>query len=190
MVKLLGGIGALTIVPLFFLKLASFFFRVTYFSNILIVICIFLILYGIYELSAFYKRPTIFANARNGTVFVVIGFLFLSVGDFVSPIKSTSLFAWWPFLVIFTVFCVIATHFLKRSLNELAVCSGNDDRFVYAGRVLFGGAVFTVIFVGVPVMVVGLVRLAIAFFTMRDTQRSSLSTTQSPLTVSVPSIAV
>jgi uncharacterized membrane protein len=166
--------------------LASFFFRVTYFSNILLVICVFLILHGIYDLSTFYKRPNIFANARNGAIFVMIGFLFLSVGDFVSPIKTTSLFAWWPFLVIFAVFCIIATHFLKRSLNELAACSDNK-RFIYVGKLLFGGAAFTVVFIGVPIMVTGMVRLTIAFFTTHETQ-ASLSTAQSPLTMPAPAV--
>jgi uncharacterized membrane protein len=145
--KFLGGVGAFLIVPLVFFRFLAFFFRVTYVSNIFIVVCLFLMLHGIFNLSKFYKNPNIFTNARIGTIFVLIGFLFLSVGDFVSPIKTTSLFACWSFLAIFTVFCTVGTYFLKCSIDKLATYLKSDN-LIAAGKVMFVGAILTGIFIG------------------------------------------
>jgi uncharacterized membrane protein len=59
----------------------------------------------------------------------------------------------------------VAAVFVRRSLNELAACSG-VRQFATAGRLLFIGAIFSILILPVVLMWISFMALAFAFSTM------------------------
>ena len=74
-------------------------------------------------------------------------------------------------LLILTIFCVsaiIATFFIRRSLKDLATHSGTN-RFATVSLLLLIGAILSIIAVGLLLIWIAALVLAIAFFTMKQT---------------------
>ncbi len=87
--------------------------------------------------------------------------------------------------VVFIVFAIVATFFFRRSLKQLSVKSG-VGLFSSAGLILFIGAFLLILFIlpGLIIMWVGVLILAIAFFTMKthEPQQPSMVTASPPPT--------
>jgi len=71
-------------------------------------------------------------------------------------------------LAIFCVSAIIATFFIRRSLKDLATHSGTN-RFATVSLLLLIGAILSIIAVGLLLIWIATLVLAIAFFTMKQT---------------------
>jgi hypothetical protein len=70
------------------------------------------------------------------------------------------------FLVVAFIFYLLAAMYFKRAFSSLAQKSG-EHMFETAGLLLWIGAILTIIFVGLFLILVAWILLAIAFFSMK-----------------------
>jgi uncharacterized membrane protein len=148
--------------------------------NILGVASLLVILISLHSLSNFYKAKNIFTNASIGVIVAIIGFIVISAFSAISPVIS-DLRTLFLFLCVITGFATIASIFAKRSLNELATRSGIGE-FTTAGKLLFNGAILSIVGIGVLLMWIAFISLAIAFFHMKEPKPTLPSTEASTLT--------
>ncbi|MCL2642222.1 MAG: DUF996 domain-containing protein [Candidatus Bathyarchaeota archaeon] len=140
--------------------------------GILGIVGLIAILLSIQSLSNFYQAKNIFTNARMGVVVAIMGSIGLSAFSVVSPISD--LWTLFLLLVVIIVFAIIATVFVRRALNELATRSGVGE-FASASKLLFIGAILTVILIGVLLMWIAIIGVAIAFFQMKEPKPGTLT---------------
>ena len=173
--KNVGCIGALIITFGTILVGASSIFTGINAYGILGIVGLITILVSLYNLSSIYQAKNIFTNARIGIVVAILGHIVIIGFTVVSPVIS-DLRMLFLFLGIITMFATIAVIFVRRSLNELAACSGVGT-FASASKLLFIGAILSIIGVGVLLMWIAIVGIAIAFFQMKESAPTSPSQT-------------
>jgi len=167
--KLLGCLGALLIfldvIPIFVTSLSG-----VAFYGIPRIIGILFVLLSLYNLANFYQAKSIFTNARLGAISAILGTIFGDVWSaFLLPttVGVTYFVSLLLFLGVSLVFVIIAAVFVRRSLNELATCSG-VTQFATAGRLLYFGALLFIFVLPIIVLWVGFIVLAVAFFNMKS----------------------
>jgi uncharacterized membrane protein len=155
------------------------------------IIGIILLLIGMKGLADYYKEPRIYRNALSGLVFGIIGIVAVTVLVLGGIIFSGSTFGSEAFvfgglfffvliLVIAFVFYLLAAMYFRRAFSLLAQKSG-EHMLETAGLVLWVGAILTIIFVGIFLILVAWILLAIAFFSMRGPSQPNAFTPPPPV---------
>jgi len=143
------------------------------------IIGIILLLIGMKGIADYYKEPNIYQNALWGVIFGIIGIIATTVlifGSIIGGIFTSltlgpaaiigSLLLIGLFLVVAFIFYLLAAMYFKRAFSSLAQKSG-EHMFETAGLLLWIGAILTIIFVGLFLILVAWILLAIAFFSMK-----------------------
>ena len=167
--KSLAGIGAILLI----------------FSFIPVVgiIGIILLLVGLKGISDYYKEPNIYQNAIWGVIYGIIGIVAttvlivgliiggISAGLTLGPVAIIGgLFLIALVIVVAFVFYLLAAMYFRRAFNLLAQKSG-EHMFETAGLILWIGAILTIIFVGLFLILVAWILLAIAFFSIKTSSQ-------------------
>jgi uncharacterized membrane protein len=152
--------------------------------GIIRTIGIIVVLISIYHLANFYQTKTIYTNARNGVIAAIIGTILpIPIGIMFSPFSGITLLL---YLAVLTIFFTVAAIYVRRSLNELSVCSGIDD-FASAGKWMFIGAILTIIIFGLIIIGIAFLILLNAFSKLKNpelTLPSTLDSSTMPQTTS------
>jgi uncharacterized membrane protein len=186
--KNLGGIGAIL------MALGALPF-LGYYTGIVSLIGLVLVLIAIKGLSDYYKDASIFNNALYGVITAIVGgviFITVIISAAIGLLNSLGISNWsdwsalqkinwasivnidviWPYvtaillgLVLLFVFAIVTAIFLRRSLSTLADKT-KVGMFGTTGLMLLIGAVLTIIIIGFVLLWVALILLAVAFFTI------------------------
>jgi uncharacterized membrane protein len=162
---------------------------VPYVGWVLGIVGVVLLLRGMKELSSYYQDDKIYHDSLTGIKYYIIaiiaagvaiaamiigvwsatGFTF-TTASFVPTIAfAVGLFAFLAGLVTAFVFYVLAATRLRKVFDSLAQKSG-EASFTTAGTLLWWGAVFTIIVVGLVLILVAWIFATIGFFTMKSRQ--------------------
>jgi uncharacterized membrane protein len=158
---------------------------VPYAGWILGIIGVILLLRGLKELSNYYQDEEIYKNALTGVKFyivalvaagVAIAALTIGIGSatgftFKTGFVPTAgfgvgLVTFFAGLIVAFVFYVLATSHLRRTFNTLAQKSG-EASFATAGKLLWWGAILTIVLVGLVLIFIAWIFVTIGFFTMK-----------------------
>ena len=161
---------------------------VPYVGWVLGIIGVVLLLRGLKELSNYYQDETIYQNSLTGVKFyiiaiiaaaVAVGALIIGIGTatnfkFKTGFVPTAGFGaglatFFVGLVIAFVFYILATSRLRKTFNTLAQKSG-EASFTTAGKLLWWGAILTIVLVGFILIFVAWIFATIGFFTMKSQQ--------------------
>jgi len=161
---------------------------IPYAGWILGIIGVVLLMRGLKELSYYYQDEKIYQDSLTGVKFYIIAIIAaaaaiaaitLGIGSatgftFKSPFVLTEAFGiglavFLGGIVIAFIFYILATTNLRKTFNTLAQKSG-EASFTTAANLLWWGAVFTIIVVGLLLILVGWIFATIGFFTMKSKQ--------------------
>ena len=162
---------------------------VPYAGWILGIIGVVLLLKGLRELSNYYQDEEIYQNSLTGVKFYIIALISLGVATaalligigsatgfkYTTGFTPTAAFgaglaAFLGGLVIAFVFNILATSHLTKTFNTLAQKSG-EASFTTAGKLLWWGAILTIVLVGLVLIFVAWIFATIGFFAMKPQQR-------------------
>ena len=144
------------------------------------IVGIILLFVGIKGLSEYYKDDSIYRNAIWGVIFGIIALVAIAVavpifimgGVFSSfalgaPGIGFGLVSLLLIAVIVFIFYVIAAMYFRRAFNSLAQRTG-EHMFETAGKLLFIGAILTILFlIGLLLIFVAWIIATIAFFSIK-----------------------
>jgi len=176
--RTLGGIGAILVAVGCIVPLLS-------------IVGIILLLMALKGLAEYYNENSIFQNALYGIIFYIIGVIVAAaviVGAFLGGMStrvsmgnalvfvSSIILA----LVAMFIFYVLGALFFKKSFNVLSIKSG-EKMFDTAGFWLFIGAILTIVFIGLILMLVAWILASVGFFSMKTpAAQPSSAPTQPP----------
>ena len=140
------------------------------------------------ELSNYYQDEAIYQNSLTGIKFYIVALVAAGVGiaalvigiGTATGFKYTTGFTPTPGfgagLVVFLggivvafIFYLLATSLLRKTFNTLAERSG-EKSFKTAGKLLWWGAILTIVFVGIVLIFIAWIFATIGFFTMKSRQ--------------------
>jgi uncharacterized membrane protein len=169
---------------------------VPYAGWILGIIGIILLLRGMKELSNYYQDEEIYKNTLKGVKFYIIAIVAIGVAiaaitlgigsatgfTFTENFALTAGFgvgviAFFAGLIVAFIFYVFATLHLRKTFNTLAQKSG-EQSFATAGNLLWWGAIFSIILVGLLLIFVAWIFATIGFFTMKPQQQQQYNPQQ------------
>ncbi|MGD6809893.1 MAG: DUF996 domain-containing protein [Candidatus Bathyarchaeia archaeon] len=166
------------------------------FIPILGIIGLILLVIGLKGLSEHYRDPSIYQNAFRGSIFGFIGFVILSIGTgsifttgaislgFVGVIAS--IIGVIVLLIIAFIFFLLMAINFRKVLFSLGERSG-EHLFFTAGKLLYLGAILTIIVFGYILIFIAWILATIAFLTMRQgASTPSYSYTPPPTTQPPP----
>jgi uncharacterized membrane protein len=135
------------------------------------IIGLILVFIGMKGMADYYKEPGIYQNALWGLIFGIIAMVALTAGSVLTAIGAValglgSIVVIFGVLVVVFIFYVIAAKYLKQAFELLAQRSG-EHSFETAGRLLWIGAILTIIFVGLILIFVAWIFATIGFFSMK-----------------------
>ena len=161
---------------------------IPYAGWILGIIGVVLLLRGMKELSNYYQDEEIYQNSLTGVKFYIIALIAaaVAIAGIVVGIGSATgfrfnsnfvltmgfgagLIAFIAGLIVAFIFYVLATSHLKKTFFKLAEESG-EASFKTAGDLLWWGAIFTILVVGLLLIFIGWIFATIGFFTMKSRQ--------------------
>jgi uncharacterized membrane protein len=162
---------------------------VPYAGWILGIIGVVLLLRGMRELTNYYQDEKIYKDTLTGVKFYIVAIVAAAVAiaamvvgvgtatnfnftstNFVLTVGfGIGLLAFFGGLVIAFIFYVLATTHLRKTLNALAQKSG-EASFTTAANLLWWGAIFTIIVVGLLFIFIAWIFATIGFFTMKSRQ--------------------
>ena len=161
---------------------------IPYAGWILGIIGVVLLMRGLKELSYYYQDEKIYQDSLTGVKFYIIALvaaaaavaaITLGIGSatgftFKSHFVLTAAFGiglavFLGGIVIAFIFYILATTHLRKTFNTLAEKSG-EASFTTAANLLWWGAVFTIIVVGLLLILIGWIFATIGFFTMKSKQ--------------------
>jgi uncharacterized membrane protein len=153
--NLLGGLGALFIALSF----------LPYVGGVLGLAGIVILLVAMKRFADRASRPELFTDLVKGLVIWFVGTLFgLSGLTFVGLYEGKGLsYAFILFVIIGYLSTVGGAYFIKKVFDELCQLL-SDDLFSLAGKLIFWGAVLTLLIIGAVVMWVGWILATVAFF--------------------------
>ena len=187
--KNLAGIGSILLI-LSFVPAAGW---------IIGIIGVILLLMGIRGLATYYQSNEIYSNALSGVIYYVIALVAtgvalggLAFGGMFGAFTAGSLigiglgiFVFVAALVVAFIFFLLASMRIRRSLSMLAQKTG-EHLFETAGLIFFIGAILTIVFVGLALILVAWIMATIAFFSIRIPQQpytyTQPTTPTSPMT--------
>ncbi|MEM2911964.1 MAG: DUF996 domain-containing protein [Candidatus Bathyarchaeia archaeon] len=162
--RTLGGIGAIlvaigSIVP------------------IIGIVGIILVIIALKGLAEYYNENSIFQNALYGIIFYIIAVIvaaFVIISTFFGGLLagpspgSILVFAGGVIIaaIVMFIFYVLGALYFKRSFNVVSAKSG-ENMFNTAGLLLLVGAILTIIFIGLILMLVAWILAAIGFFSIK-----------------------
>jgi uncharacterized membrane protein len=167
---------------------------VPYVGWVLGIIGVVLLLRGMKELSSYYQDETLYQDSLTGVKYYIVaivavavaisafviglwsatGFIF-TTGSFVFTVAfAVGLVAFLAGLVTAFVFYVLAATKLRKTFDSLAQKSG-DASFTTAGSLLWWGSVFTIIGVGLILILISWIFATIGFFAMKSRQYQQYS---------------
>jgi len=159
-VKLPGGFGALLIA----LGVVPFL------GGLLALIGLILLTLAVKKLSEREGRRELFSKFVRGAGIYLVGSLVGLLIGYAAYGSGNGLLTYLLASVAFLVAygsSIAGTYLLKEVFSEVALVTGNG-LFDWGGKLLFWGALLTVILVGVLITWVGWILLAVAFFTTED----------------------
>ncbi len=161
---------------------------IPYAGWVLGIIGIILLLRAMKELSNYYQDEKIYQNTLTGVKFYVIALIaaavtisaivvgvgfatgFTFANNFIFTLGfGVSLAAFLAGIVIAFVFYVLAASHLRRTFDTLAQKSG-EASFTTAGTLLWWGAIFSIIVVGLLLILIAWIFATIGFFGMKSRQ--------------------
>ncbi len=132
-----------------------------------------LLLIGIKGLASYYHDNNIYQDALMGVVFLIIALVVVAVAVFGAVFSFMSILGIGlgivliiAGLVIGFVFYLLAAMRLRKSFEALAQKSG-EHSFSTAGTLLWWGAILTIVFVGLILILIAWIFSTIGFFSMR-----------------------
>ena len=157
-----------------------------YVGWVLGIVGIVLLLKAMKEFSYYYQDVNIYKNALTGLKYyvvalvaaavaisvMVISFATMGLFDATRPFAFTAGFgvglaALFAGLIVAFVFYVLAASHLRKVFNTLAEKSG-EASFTTAGTLLWWGSVFTIIVVGLLLILIAWIFAIIGFFSMKS----------------------
>ena len=161
---------------------------VPYAGWILGIIGIVLLMRGLKELSYYYEDEKIYQDSLTGVKYYVVAIIAaaVAIAAITLGIGSATGFTFKPNfaptaalgigiaafiggIVIAFIFYILATTHLRKTFNNLAQKSG-EASFTTAASLLWWGAIFTIIIVGLLLIFIGWIFATIGFFTMKSRQ--------------------
>jgi len=161
---------------------------VPYAGWILGIIGIVLLMRGLKELSYYYQDEKIYQDSLTGVKYyivaiiaaaVAIAAITLGIGSatgftFKANFAPTAalgigIVAFIGGIVIAFIFYILATTHLRKTFNNLAQKSG-EASFTTAASLLWWGAIFTIVVIGLLLIFIGWIFATIGFFTMKSRQ--------------------
>ncbi len=165
--KILGGLGSLFIV----------LGVIPYAGGVLALVGFILLAIAIKNFSDSQGRPQLFSDFVKGIVIYIVGAfvgLIFGVGSFLSlSQEQEGIFAYGLMVVAFTIMyaaTVFGSYYMKKVFSEIALITANG-LFDWGGKLLFWGAILTVVAVGAVVSWVGWIVLTVAFFTTQENRK-------------------
>lgn len=162
--RTLGGIGAILV-------------AVGCVVPIIGIVGIILVLIALKGLAEYYNENGIFQNALYGIIFYIIAVIvaaFVLIGAFLGGVfaspsmGSVLVFASGVIIaaVAMFIFYLLGALYFKRSFDIVSAKSG-EKMFNTAGLLLLVGAILTIIFIGLLVMLVAWILVAVGFFSIK-----------------------
>ncbi|HXX88170.1 MAG TPA: DUF996 domain-containing protein [Candidatus Acidoferrum sp.] len=161
---------------------------VPYAGWILGIIGIVLLMRGLKELSYYYEDEKIYQDSLTGVKYYIVAIIAaaVAIAAITLGIGSATGFTFKPNfaptaalgigiaafiggIVIAFIFYILATTHLRKTFNNLAQKSG-EASFTTAASLLWWGAIFTIIIVGLLLIFIGWIFATIGFFTMKSRQ--------------------
>jgi len=173
--KTFGGLGSLFIV----------LSVIPYVGGILGLIGFILLAVAIKKFADSQGRPELFSNFVKGIVIyiagIVVGMIF-GVGSLLAVAQHQGAGALTYALmgiglIVMYAATIAGTYFMKQTFSEMALITANN-LFDWGGKLLFWGAILTIIVVGAIVSWVGWIILTVAFFTTQEEQEGRDGETQ------------
>jgi len=173
--KTFGGLGSLFIV----------LSVIPYVGGILGLIGFILLAIAIKKFADSEGRPELFSNFVKGILIyiagVIVGLVF-GVGSIMTVAQHEGAgFLTYALmtvaLLIMYAATVVGAYFIKQVFTEIGLLTGNN-LFDWGGKLLFWGAILTVIVVGAIVSWVGWIILTVAFFTTQENKEGRDGETQ------------
>ncbi|HEW63445.1 MAG: hypothetical protein C0177_03110 [Fervidicoccus fontis] len=167
--RLIGGIGSL-------FYLASFFTGFHFTGSILLLIGLVLIGVAVKYISDETKDSTIFNNFMYFILITIIGSIvaiILGLGTFllgaitIRRMFFSAILTFIVALIIVWVTFTIASTYLRRSFEQIKEKT-NVNLFSTAGKFYFWGALLTIILVGFIILLIGIIFMVVAFFSLPD----------------------
>ena len=163
-VKILGGLGSLFLVLSF----------IPYLGAVLGIAGLVLLIIAVKQFAEKTGRSEIFSAFLRGILVSIIGGVIGGVivlaGLGSTAAGNSGVLSWLMAGIggtIVYVSSVYGNYYIKKAYEEMALLTGNT-LFVWAGKLLFWGAVLVVVLVGSIVMWVGWILSAVAFFTTEE----------------------
>lgn len=185
--KTLGGVGTILVIVGSLGLLASIY------AGLLILIGAILVLIALKGFSDQYRDASIFNNALYGFITVIIGgvafivtvivVVFAAISDIKIDWRDaaavqryfSNLDNVWGIiaaviaaLFVLFIFFVVSAIFFRKSLNSLSAKSG-EKIFETAGLLWLIGAVLTIIFFGLILILIAWILMAVGFFSIKTT---------------------
>jgi uncharacterized membrane protein len=173
---------------------------IPYVGWVLGIIGVVLFLRGMRELSNYYQDEKLYQNSWTGVKFYIVALLAAGVAiaaitigvwtatgftfttDFVPTVAfGVGVAAFLAGIVTAFVFYVLATSHLRRVFSSLAEKTG-ESYFTTAGILLWWGAIFTIIVVGLLLILIGWIFATIGLFSMRPRPLQSYNGQQNAYT--------
>jgi uncharacterized membrane protein len=161
---------------------------IPYAGWILGIIGIVLLMRGLKELSYYYQDEKIYQDSLTGVKYYIIAIIAaaVAIAAITLGIGSATGFTFKPNfaptaalgigiaafiggIVIAFIFYILATTHLRKTFNSLAQKSG-EASFTTAASLLWWGAIFTIIVIGLLLIFISWIFATIGFFTMKSRQ--------------------
>ncbi|WP_457677800.1 DUF996 domain-containing protein [Thermovibrio sp.] len=162
--KLFGGLGSLFIVLGF----------IPYIGTILGLVGFILLLVAVKQLSDYYREPELFSKFIKGVIVYIAGFIvgaLVGAGSFFALAEGHGslgayIFAFIAFVIIYAS-GVVGSYYIKEVFQRIALLTVNN-LFDWAGKLIFVGAILTIVLVGALISWAGWIILTVAFFTIEE----------------------
>jgi uncharacterized membrane protein len=161
---------------------------IPYAGWILGIVGIVLLMRGLKELSYYYQDEKIYQDSLTGVKYYIVAIIAgaVAIAAITLGIGSATGFTFKPNfaptaalgigiaafiggIVIAFIFYILATTHLRKTFNNLAQKSG-EASFTTAASLLWWGAIFTIIVIGLLLIFIGWIFATIGFFTMKSRQ--------------------
>jgi len=161
---------------------------IPYAGWILGIVGIVLLMRGLKELSYYYQDEKIYQDSLTGVKYYIVAIIAaaVAIAAITLGIGSATGFTFQPNfaptaalgigiaafiggIVIAFIFYILATTHLRKTFNNLAQKSG-EASFTTAASLLWWGAIFTIIVIGLLLIFIGWIFATIGFFTMKSRQ--------------------
>jgi len=150
------------------------------------IIGVILLLMGIKGFANYYRDNEMYQNALTGVIYYIIALIaaavattFLAIGFATILFAIVGILVFIGALIIAFIFYLLAAMRLRQTFFSLAQKTG-EHNFETAGRLLWIGAILTIIFVGLIIIFVAWIFATIGFFSMKTSGQQPYGYTPPP----------